>query len=297
MPDPTNGHTHALVSRLAGLPEDARPAALLELVRAETAELMGATPDAIDPDAPYRAYGYTSLAAVELASRLSTATGLDLPLTLLFDHPTPSAVTGHLLELLGLGAPALAPGAAPPQPLGPAPASAAPAHGPLTTLLLAAHARGELGATVPRLQAAGGGHPSFAAADRLDAPPKAVLVSEGAPAPAVVCVPSFLAGSGPHQFTRFAARFAPRLRMSGLTLPGFDGATPLPATWRAAVDSLTTAALRAAGDAPLLLVGGGRHRGARGPRRRRSGAHRHLRTRTRPAARGVRLGDGPRPRP
>lgn len=257
MADPTHGHTQALAARLSGLPDDARPAALLDLVRAETAALMGAAPRDIDPAADYRAYGYTSLAAVELSARLSTATGLDLPLTLLFDHPTPAAVAAHLLESLGFAAPAPAAAPAPLYTPADAPASgaAAPAHGPLTTLLLTAHARGELGAAVPRLQAAGADRPFFSAAAAPGTPPRAVLVSEGAAAPAVVCVPSFLAGSGPHQFTRFAARFAPRLRMSGLTLPGFDATTPLPATWRAAVDSLTAAAVRAAGDAPLLLVG------------------------------------------
>ncbi|MGK5642203.1 alpha/beta fold hydrolase, partial [Streptomyces sp. URMC 126] len=86
--------------------------------------------------------------------------------------------------------------------------------------------------------------------------PRPVLVSDGPAAPAVVCVPSFLAGSGPHQFARFAAGFRHRLRMSALPLPGLDRAAPRrPASWRAAVDSLAAATAEAAAGAPVLLAG------------------------------------------
>ncbi|CAM5283602.1 Type I polyketide synthase OS=Streptomyces alboniger OX=132473 GN=CP975_27330 PE=4 SV=1 [Streptomyces alboniger] len=71
----------------------------------------------------------------------------------------------------------------------------------------------------------------------------------------MVCLPSFLAGSGPHQFARFAAGFRRRPRMTALALPGPGTATPVPGSWRAAVESLAEAALRAAGGAPVLLVG------------------------------------------
>ncbi|KUH37657.1 hypothetical protein ATE80_16940 [Streptomyces kanasensis] len=99
------GPTEDLAGRLAGLPVDRRRAALLDLVRGETAGLAGGDPLDIDPEKAYRDYGYHSLAAVELTGRLGRATGLDLPLTLLFDHPTAAAVAEHLLDLLGLAAP------------------------------------------------------------------------------------------------------------------------------------------------------------------------------------------------
>ncbi|MGW0734079.1 type I polyketide synthase, partial [Streptomyces sp. NPDC002851] len=90
-----------IVARLADIPESDRYPAVLDLVRERTADLLGRSTQEIDPDVAYVDYGASSLAAVELTGRLSKATGLELPLTLLFDHPTPAAVADHLLARLG----------------------------------------------------------------------------------------------------------------------------------------------------------------------------------------------------
>ncbi|UNZ19550.1 type I polyketide synthase [Streptomyces sp. 891-h] len=100
-----NDSTETLAERLARLPEDERYPAVLALVRDRTAGLLGTDPETIDPHGAYRDYGYNSLAAVELTSRLSKATGRRLPLTLLFDHPTPAAVAEQLLTELGFSRP------------------------------------------------------------------------------------------------------------------------------------------------------------------------------------------------
>ncbi|KUJ69192.1 hypothetical protein ACZ90_12640 [Streptomyces albus subsp. albus] len=99
---------------LAELPDGDRYPAVLELVREQTAGLLGTDPGTVDPERAYRDYGYNSLAAVELTNMLRKATGLELPLTLLFDFPTPAAVAEDLLARAGFERPA--PQAAPAAP-------------------------------------------------------------------------------------------------------------------------------------------------------------------------------------
>lgn len=51
-------------------------------------------------DQPFTLLGLTSLAGVVLRDRLSSLTGLDLPTTLVFDYPTPEAVSAYIYRRL-----------------------------------------------------------------------------------------------------------------------------------------------------------------------------------------------------
>ncbi|MEV1086025.1 SDR family NAD(P)-dependent oxidoreductase, partial [Streptomyces sp. NPDC050211] len=90
-----------LAAGLRGTSDQERQRELLRLVRTHVAAVLGHTPDGIAPDRAFRELGLSSVTAVELRDRLRAATGLDLAPSLVFDHPTATAVARHLDELAG----------------------------------------------------------------------------------------------------------------------------------------------------------------------------------------------------
>ncbi|WP_426800438.1 type I polyketide synthase, partial [Streptomyces sp. YGL11-2] len=97
-----------LRDRIGALPAAEQEQALLTMVREEAAKALGhPSPDTVDAQRAFREQGFDSLMAVDLRNRLSAATGLRLPATLLFDHPSAVAVAAHLrTEVLGAASPA-----------------------------------------------------------------------------------------------------------------------------------------------------------------------------------------------
>ncbi|MFI2204150.1 type I polyketide synthase [Streptomyces sp. NPDC020192] len=94
------GTVSALRERLGALPEAGRRRAVTELVREHAAAVLGhGSPTALPADRAFRDVGFDSITAVELRNRLRSATGLSLPATLVFDHPSPAALADHLLAL------------------------------------------------------------------------------------------------------------------------------------------------------------------------------------------------------
>ncbi|KJK55423.1 beta-ketoacyl synthase, partial [Saccharothrix sp. ST-888] len=88
--------------KLAAMTGGERKRALVELVCTQAATVLGyGGAGSIEPSTAFRDLGFDSLTSVDLRNRLSTAAGVALPATLIFDYATPTALAEHLGTELG----------------------------------------------------------------------------------------------------------------------------------------------------------------------------------------------------
>ncbi|MGN5635487.1 SDR family NAD(P)-dependent oxidoreductase [Streptomyces sp. AC154] len=93
------GTVAALTDRLASLGTDERRAALLDIVVAQIAQVLGhADSRGVNAERGFQELGFDSLTAVELRNRLGAATGLRLSATLAFDYPSAAALAAELAD-------------------------------------------------------------------------------------------------------------------------------------------------------------------------------------------------------
>ncbi|MYR63703.1 hypothetical protein GTY54_48400, partial [Streptomyces sp. SID625] len=95
------------MNRLENLPAAEQTRVLLDLVSAQALAVLRSVhpepPASVRPDLPFKEQGLDSLGLSTLQLRVNAVTGLSLPPTVAFDHPTPAALAAFLRgELLGV---------------------------------------------------------------------------------------------------------------------------------------------------------------------------------------------------
>ncbi|BBZ47879.1 type I polyketide synthase [Mycobacterium parmense] len=95
------GSPRTLAATLATQTPHQRLDTLTAMVTATTAAVLAhPDPAALDADRPFKDLGIDSLTALELRNTLNQHTGLVLPATLAFDHPSPTELAAYLAGLL-----------------------------------------------------------------------------------------------------------------------------------------------------------------------------------------------------
>jgi acyl transferase domain-containing protein/acyl carrier protein len=89
----------AFVAKLTAAPPTERIDMLVQHTCEEAARILGLDGAAdVNPHLPLKDLGFDSLMAVELANQLTSATGITLPMTLMFDYPTIHAISGYIVR-------------------------------------------------------------------------------------------------------------------------------------------------------------------------------------------------------
>ena len=242
---PTRKLAATATPRLTGLSTMDLEQVLPGLIRAHAAAVLGfATPEEVDVRRGLPELGFDSLTAVQLRNRLAADTGLRLPATLVFDHPTVDELVEYLIPRLSTV------DAHPTERID----DGANAEDSLTALYRQACAAGKHQEALSLVEAASMLRPVFHGPDELRSRPNPVRLSSGGDHPPLLCFPPVTSPSGPHYFAPLASVL--RDRQDVLVLPhvGFSGGDPLPATAAAAVEHQARAVLDCMdGDRGVLL--------------------------------------------
>ncbi|MBO2456934.1 type I polyketide synthase [Actinomadura violacea] len=244
-----------LRERLARSGPDERARLLLDLVRREAALVLGHdSPDGVDPEAGFLGQGFDSMTAVILRNRLADATGLRLPGTAVFDHPTPA----RLAESLGDRLSSRAEGADRPDRSRYVAASgpvAVRTEMPVAALYEQAARTGRTEEALRLIVGLAAFRPVFSTRSELKNVPYPLPVARGSAEPGLICFPSFVGRSGVREYARFAGAFGGRREVSVLPAPGFVAGEPLAASIDALVAVHVANICRSVNGGPFVLAG------------------------------------------
>ncbi|MEV0696787.1 type I polyketide synthase [Saccharopolyspora sp. NPDC050389] len=231
----------SLVDELAGLPAEEQEEALLGLVRGQIGAVLNYTEaDEVDPTQRFTELGLDSLTSVQLRKRLSVATGLKLPTSLAFEHPTPAELARYLRTALSGS-----------RERG---AEDDPAD-MMVELYRQACENGRAMKAMPMLEAAANLRPGARSPEELLNRPTPLHLAQGPERPALICLTPFVTPAGAHQFVRLAAPFRGKRDVWVLPHPGFGRGEQLPENMATLVRHHATTVLECAGDEPFVLLG------------------------------------------
>ncbi|MGI5373366.1 type I polyketide synthase [Streptomyces sp. CA-251387] len=245
--------------RLARISPGEREAALVELLRADVAAVLGyANADALPAGKSLADLGFDSLTAVQIRNRLSMALGLRLSAAVVFEHRTAEELARQLLGLLG-GEPAAAATAPEATEAPKAPGAERPAY-TLSSLFRTVSAGGQPVAAVHLLVTASWALPTFTAARGGEHALPPIRRSHGRPGsgrPTVVYFPAYHPSlvSGGGDFPRFHRAFQGDLDVLEFPHPGIGAGAAVPEDRAALARTQAESVLRHVGDGPFVVVG------------------------------------------
>ncbi|MBM7769828.1 acyl transferase domain-containing protein/thioesterase domain-containing protein [Actinokineospora baliensis] len=206
------------------------PESMLDLVQAATARVLGHNdPSAVEVDREFLELGLDSLTALDLRALLKEAAGIDLPASIVFDHPTPSDLARHLE-----GAPAES------------------ATGLLEGLYREALRTSRVDDFLKFLGDAAKFRPAADSLHEVSTPVRRISLATGDSAGLLLCCSGLTAGGGPHEFARLAAALRGKRDVSAIPVLGYGRDELLPATQEIALDWLAEGVPR---DTPVFLLG------------------------------------------
>ncbi|MFI9292630.1 type I polyketide synthase [Streptomyces gardneri] len=257
------------------LDEEGRRSAVLAMVMRQAASVLRCdSPEEVPVDRPLREIGFDSLTAVDFRNRVNRLTGLQLPPTVVFEHPTPVALAERISDELAernwaVAEPSDHEQAEEEKAAAPAGARSGAdtgaGAGMFRALFRQAVEDDRYGEFLDVLAEASAFRPQFASpeacSERLDPVLLAGGPTDRAEGRAVlVGCTGTAANGGPHEFLRLSTSFQEERDFLAVPLPGYGtgtgtGTALLPADLDTALDAQARAILRAAGDAPVVLLG------------------------------------------
>ncbi|MGH8759288.1 MAG: SDR family NAD(P)-dependent oxidoreductase, partial [Burkholderiales bacterium] len=239
-----------LMQRLGAAAPAARQRMLVELVRIHAATILGfGSPSDIDPGARFLEIGFDSLAATDLSKRLTASMGFKLSTAIVLEYPNASALAQRLSVEMDKRAAAAIPST---HQVG---LSGVTDSASIRLLYRSACQRGMIMQGFELLTAVAKLRPQIETSGEFGRDMEPVRLAAGPGDTTLICIPPFVAPSGPHNYAHIALHFDKRRDVYSFAHPGFGDGEPLPATAALIIRMHAEAIVRHMQGKPFALAG------------------------------------------